>query len=158
MWGISCKHSLSRRFFGVIPLRMTHTFLAFRIRQRRSRSPIKRGADFRTSLAFYGFSSSVIPDFVIPSEGASPTRNLYVIPNPPQTVWGISYNDAHLARDSSFRLRCIQNDSNVISNARERSHTITLAWREILHFTAFRSEWQSSVILNDHEVSQTIWF
>ena len=56
---------------------------------------MKRGADFRTSLAFYASSSHVIPNVseespkecsVIPSEGASPTRNLYVIPNPPQTV------------------------------------------------------------------------
>ncbi len=134
---------------------MTHAFLAFLLRQRRSRSPIKRGADFRTSLAFYGFSSSVIPDFVIPSEGASPTRNLprHVIPSECEEshknrvrnhapglllplsimsfrtevvgrVRGISYK-------TSFRIEILppfgrQNDSNVISNARERSPANTL--------------------------------
>ena len=123
MWGISCKYSLRRRFFGVIPLRMTHAFLAFRIRQRRSRSPIKRGADFRTSLAFYGFSSSVIPDFVIPSEGASPTRNLILCHS--EWTWGIP-SHAHTS------LRSVQNDSRVIPSKCEGSPTILTYWQGIL--------------------------
>ena len=43
--------------------------------------------------------------------------------------------------DSSFRSRCIQNDIFVISNVCERSHNKLISW-EILHSTAFRSEWQ----------------
>ena len=43
----------------------------------------------------------------------------------------------------------------VISNVCERSHN-RLTWREILHFTTFRSEWQLNVIPSTCEGSLTI--
>ena len=62
-------------------------------------------------------------------------RDLYVIPNPPQTVWGISYNNARLARDSS---RFIQNDNHVIPSAHEESPAIRSMVGDSLHSVSFR--------------------
>ena len=67
-------------------------------------------------------------------------RDLYVISNPPQTVWGISYNNARLVRDSS--LHCVSFRMTTMSfRVHTRNPQPYVQWSGILHFTAFRSEW-----------------
>ena len=82
-----------------------------------------------------------------------------VIPNEQSIVLSNAVESSYISSLGRrfFTPRCsVQNDSYVIPNECEESPT--LYWLRFFTSLSFRSEWQSSVILNDHEVSQTIWF